>query len=317
MSAIYLCGRIGEAALADWQTRLQALLPAETVLTRLTAETAAEVDIAVVANPAPGALQGLPQLRFIQSLWAGVEGLLADATLPAELPLARMVDPQMNAAMAETALWAALAVQRGFFRYARQQQAAQWQTWPQRQAAELNVLVLGWGQMGQAVAARLLDHGAVVRAWRAQGGDAGPLAPRVAELGVGADALPALLARSELLINLLPLTPATRGLLDARLFAQLPRGATVVNLARGAHLVDADLLAALENGHLAHAVLDVFATEPLPADHALWRHPAVTVLPHVAAQTDPRSAAAVVAANLQRWRAGRTPEHLVARHRGY
>ena len=99
---------------------------------------------------------------------------------------------------------------------------------------------------------------------------------------------------SDIVVNLLPLTPATRGLLDARFFAALPRGASLVNLARGAHVVDADLLAALDSGHLRHAVLDVFHTEPLPADHPFWRHPRVTVLPHAAAQTDPRSAAAVV-----------------------
>ena len=119
------------------------------------------------------------------------------------------------------------------------------------------------------------------------------------------------------MINLLPLTPATRGLIDAAFFAALPRGAGLVNLARGAHVVDADLLAALDAGRLARAVLDVFTTEPLPADHAFWRHPRVTLLPHVAALTDERSASAVVAANLRALARGEPLAHRVDRARGY
>jgi glyoxylate/hydroxypyruvate reductase A len=118
-------------------------------------------------------------------------------------------------------------------------------------------------------------------------------------------------------INLLPLTPATRGLLDARTFAAMPRGASLVNLARGAHVVEADLLTALDSGHLQRAVLDVFAAEPLPAEHPFWRHPRVTVLPHVAALTDERSAATVVAHNLRALRSGQPLAHRVDRSRGY
>jgi glyoxylate/hydroxypyruvate reductase A len=125
------------------------------------------------------------------------------------------------------------------------------------------------------------------------------------------------LREAEIVINLLPLTPATRGLLDARAFAAMPRGASLVNLARGAHVVDADLLAALDAGQLQRAVLDVFASEPLPAEHPFWRHPKVTVLPHVAALTDERSAAAVVAANLKALAHGESIAHLVDRARGY
>ncbi len=155
--------------------------------------------------------------------------------------------------------------------------------------------------MGGAVATRLAEQGYRVSTWRAR--DAVPLA--------------AALTSAEIVINLLPLTPFTRGLLDARLLAALPRGASVVNLARGAHVVDADLLVALDSGHLHRAVLDVFHGEPLPAEHAFWRHPQVTVLPHVAALTDERSAAAVVAANLHALACGAPLAHLVDRVRGY
>jgi glyoxylate/hydroxypyruvate reductase A len=262
----------------------------------------AAVDAAVVANPSPGALAALPRLRLIHSLWAGVDRLLGDATVPAEVPLLRMVDPAMSAAMAETAAWAVLGLHRRFFDYAAQQARCEWRQHPQRRADEVNVLVLGAGQMGGAVAARLQTLGYRVATWRARDG-AGALAPQ--------------LAQAEIVINLLPLTPATRGLLDAAFFAALPRGAGVVNLARGAHVVDADLLAALDAGRLARAVLDVFTTEPLPADHAFWRHPRVTLLPHVAALTDERSASAVVAVNLRALARGEPLAHQVDRARGY
>jgi len=259
------------------------------------------IDAAVVANPPPGLLAGLPRLQLIQSMWAGVDKLLDDPSLPGCVPLARMVDPAMSAAMAETALWAALGVHRRFFDYAAQQAHALWQPHAQRRADEVNVLVLGAGQMGAAVAARLAAAGYAVRSWRAAGG-----APLGAALGT-----------AEIVIDLLPLTAATRGLLDARAFAAMPRGASIVNLARGAHVVDADLIAALDSGHLQRAVLDVFATEPLPTDHPFWRHPKVTVLPHVAALTDERSASAIVAANLRALARGEPIAHLVDRVRGY
>lgn len=289
------------------------------------AEPGETIDVAVVANPPPGCLQGLRGLRLVQSLWAGVDRLLADETLPQEVPVARMVDPAMTRAMAETALWATLSLHRGFYGYARQQQAGLWQQHAQRRADECPVLVLGCGEMGRAAAARLADCGYPVTAWAArdrgmqpQRSDpqAGGLGTRV-RLITGVHALEPALARAQVLLNLLPLTPATRGLIDARLLAALPRGAAVVNLARGAHVVEADLLAALDSGHVSHAVLDVFAVEPLPAVHRFWHHPSVTLLPHVAALTDLRSAAAVVADNLERLTAGQPLAHLVDRNRGY
>jgi glyoxylate/hydroxypyruvate reductase A len=257
------------------------------------------IDAAVVANPEPGLLAGLPRLRLIQSLWAGVDKLLANATLPPGVPLARMVDPVMNAAMAETASWAVLGLHRRYFDYAAQQARGQWQPHPQRRADEVSVLVLGSGQMGGTVAARLAAIGYRVSTWRASDGPPPPL------------------AGAQIVVDLLPLTPATRGMLDARFFAALPRGASLVNLARGAHVIDADLLAALDSGHLQRAVLDVFTTEPLPTTHPFWRHPRVTVLPHVAALTDSRSASRVVVANLRALARGAPIAHLVDRARGY
>lgn len=297
---------------AQWLPALSAALPGETLADHPGAFDPGRVDVAIVANPPPGALAGLPALRLVQSLWAGVDKLLADATLPARVPLARMVDPAMNEAMAETVLWAALSLQRGFFDYAAQQRASRWEQHAQTTARDFAVTVLGLGQMGRAAALRLARNGYPVTGWSAH-----PASIPGVRTFAGAAALAPAVEGAQLVVNLLPLTPATRGVLDARLFAALPRGASIANLARGAHLVEADLLAALASGQLRHAVLDVFATEPLPPAHPLWSHPQVTLLPHVAAQTDPRSAAAVAAANVAALRAGRPLQHLVDRERAY
>lgn len=309
---VVLAGDLDAHEWATWRAALAAALPEAQWLSadegrressgaKNAGNTAADAVIAaVVANPPPGSLAGLQGLRLIQSLWAGVDRLLADASVPADVPIARMVDPAMTAAMAETAQWAVLALHRGFFAYQARQREAVWRQHRQRRAAEVPVLVLGRGEMGTRVAAALRSLGYPVAAW---GRDGAPLPP--------------LLGAHEVVINLLPLTPQTRGLIDARFLAAMAAGSALVNLGRGGHVVDADLLAALDAGHLRHAVLDVFHTEPLPADHRFWRHPRVTMLPHAAALTDHASAAQVVAANLRALRDGAPLAHLVNRDRGY
>lgn len=308
----WLVGQWDAAERQAWQQVLTAACPDVTWLPMRPGTDA--VDVAVVANPPPGSLRGLRGLRLIQSLWAGVDRLLDDPTLPQDVPLARMVDPVMTQAMVETATWATLGLHRGFFRYARQQAQVRWLQLEQRRADEIGVLVLGMGEMGASVARALAARGYRVGGWSSR-------PPAAALPGVqrvwGHDALAGALAQAEVVLNLLPLTPRTRGLVDAAFLGALPRGAAFVNLARGAHVVDADLLAALDSGHLAHAVLDVFHAEPLATEHPFWRHPGVTVLPHVAALTDRRSAAAVVAGNLARLARGEPVQHRVERSLGY
>lgn len=307
--SVLLSGRFDAAEREQWLTLLSEALPQE----RWVLEPGPEVEIAVVANPQPGALQGLPRLAFIQSLWAGVEKLLADDTLPVGIPLARMVDPAMNEAMPQTALWAVLGLHRGFFAMQAQQRAALWQQPAQCRAAEWRVLVLGLGELGGRVAQALAAQGYAVTGYSRS---ASVTLPGI-DCIQGEASLAEVLGRADTIVNLLPLTAATRGFFDAARLAQFKPGASLVNLARGAHVREADLLAALDGGRLGHAVLDVFEVEPLPAEHPFWGHPRITVLPHTAAQTDARSAAAIVAANLRAWRAGRRPEHLVERERGY
>jgi len=310
--AILLAIDFSAAELAQWSELLQTALPGDTLCTDRADCDAAAIDIAIVANPPVGALHGLPNLRLIQSLWAGVDKLLGDPSLPAGVPIARMADPAMNEAMAQTALWAVLSLQRDFFSYAAQQRALLWDVHPQRRADEVAVAVLGLGQMGQAVARRLAGNGYRVNGWSRRETRLAGVPTRS-----GDTALPAVLGEADIVVNLLPLTPATTALFDSERFAQMRRGAALINLARGAQVVDADLLAALDSGQLRHAVLDVFHTEPLPASHRFWAHPQVTLLPHVAAQTDARSAAQIAASNVRALREVRALQHLVDRRRGY
>ncbi len=313
-----------DAAWAVWWPLLRAAMPAETLL-RPGAGTAPEaVDVALVANPPPGSLAGLPRLRLIQSLWAGVDRLLDDASVPRDVPLARMVDPGMNEAMAQTVLWAVLGAHRGFLDAIAAQRRQEWLEGPVRRADEVCVGVLGLGQMGRAAARRLREAGYRVLGWRRGGADAPDPQPFDPQAGVdaasvhrGRAGLLALCGRADVVVNLLPLTPATRGLFDAEVFAAMRRGALFVNLGRGAHVVPDALRDALARGAPGRAVLDVFATEPLPRGDPLWSHPSVTVLPHLGAPTDPRSACAVAARNIAALRAGGPLQHLVERVRGY
>lgn len=300
--AILLAADVPDGEHALWLQCLRAAMPAETLIADRAGIDPASIDVAIVAKPPAGALRGLPGLRLVQSLWAGVDRLLADPTIPVDVPLARMVDPAMNDAMAETALWAVLGLHRHFFDYQAQQAASQWLQHEQRRADEIGVAVLGQGEMGQAVTRRLQDQGYRVEGWSRRS---------------GIDRLPGALAAADIVVNLLPLTDETRGLFNAERLSQMKRGAALVNLARGPHVVDDDLLDALASGRLSRAVLDVFHAEPLPASHSFWSHPHVTVLPHIAASTDARSASRVVAKNIAALRSGAALAHLVDRSRGY
>ncbi len=311
--SILLVGEFDAEEYARWRASLTShLAGSERLYTAGDEYDPAAIDVALVANPPAGALASLKNLRLIQSLWAGVDRLLADKTIPADVPIVRLVDPNMTQAMVECALVCVMFLHRQFPLYARQQAAQEWKKLPQPLASERRVGVLGFGQLGRAVAEALAALGFDVEAWSAK--------PRTAvriKVWSGTDQIGALLKRSDILINLLPLTPETADILNADMFRQLPRGGVIVNLARGGHLNESDLLDALASGRLAHAILDVFKHEPLPRDHPFWSHPRITVLPHVAAVTDVNSAAKIAADNIRAFRAGRMPAPLVDRAKGY
>ncbi|PWR21941.1 2-hydroxyacid dehydrogenase [Zavarzinia compransoris] len=305
MSIAYLC-RYDAATAAEELEILRAVIGEPIVMGPphgdLDEAALAAVEIAVVANPAPGILARMPGLGLIQSLWAGVDGLLADRTIPPAVPLARLVDPLLATAMAEAVVAHVMALHRQLPAYREQQAVRRWQRLAQPFAAECPVGILGLGEMGRAAIDLLRPLGFPILGW---------------SRSAGADALARLQAEARIVVNLLPLTAETCHILAAPFLSRLRAGAALINFGRGGHQVVPDILAALDAGRLSHAVLDVFETEPLPDDSPLWRHPKVTVTPHVAAETDAVSAARCTAANIAAFRAGRPVAGLVDRAKGY
>jgi glyoxylate/hydroxypyruvate reductase A len=311
--SILLIGEFSEEEYAQWRGTLAACLPrAETLYLPNDDYDPASIDIALVANAAGSSLARLKNLQLIQSLWAGVDRLLSDPTLPADVPIVRLIDPNLTQAMTECALACVLLLHRQLPAYARQQALTTWKKLPQPLAQERRIGVLGVGQLGRAVARTLASLNFDVAAWGAS-----PRTLKGVRTWSGPTGLARLLERTDILINLLPLTPQTSGILHADLFAQMPKGAAIINLARGRHLNEADLLDALARGQLSHAILDVFGEEPLPPKHPFWSHPRITVLPHVAAVTDVNTAARIAVENIKEFRAGRMPAPLVDRSKGY
>ena len=259
----------------------------------------------------PTDLAQFPQLEVLFSVGAGVDQF-DFSQLPPALPVVRMVEPGIVGGMVEYATLAVLSLHRDWARYGAQQRAGQWKPHRVVPANARRIGVLGMGVLAQAVLDQLLRFGFPCAGWSRS-----PHAMVGVACFAGAGALPAFLARTDILVCLLPLTDATRGILEASLFKALPRGAAIVNTGRGGHLAEADLLAALGSGQLSHAVLDVCEPEPLPQDHPFWDHPSITLTPHIASMTAPETAAEVVLDNLRRHRAGQPMVGLVERTRGY
>jgi len=295
-----------------WCAELHRLLPDLEIRVWPQIGNSSEIDVALVWRPPAGLLASLPNLKLIAGLGAGVDHVLADPLLPAGVPVVRLIDPYMTAAMSEYVQLQVLRLHRQDPIYLAQQREHVWRERPQPNAAGRRVGVLGMGELGRDAALKLSVLGFDVAGWSRTE----RRLPGIACFHA-AEGLRALLARSEILVCLLPLTPATEGILDARLFAGLPRGAAIVNCARGPHLVEADLVAALDSGQVSAAILDVFRDEPLPPQHPFWSDPRILVTPHVAAATHAPTAAPVVADNVRRLRQGRPLLHLVDRERGY
>ena len=297
---------------ARWKPQLARLMPELEVRIWPEIGDPAEIDYALVWRPDPGFLASLPNLKLILSLGAGVDHILTDPHLPRGVPIVRLVDPYMTAAMSEYVILQVLRLHRQDLDYRAQQERGIWLELDQKNAAERAVGILGFGELGQDAARKLKGLGFDVALW-------GRRQRSVEGLHgyVGSTGLPALLGRSEILVCLLPLTPETEGILNASTFAMLPKRAALINAARGGHLVEEDLLAALASGRLSAAVLDVFRDEPLPADHPFRRHPRIVVTPHVAAATHPPTAAPIILDNIRRFEAGRPLLNQVDPAQGY
>ena len=272
----------------------------------------AVADFAAVWKPPRELFERTRVTAAIANLGAGVDALLGVPTLPAGVPIVRLVDAGMAGQMAEYVTLAVLAAYREQRAYSEQQRRAQWTQRPRADKSRFVVGLLGLGVLGRAVARPLAALGFPLRGWSRRGA-------ALADVDVcqGPDGLDAVLAESVVLVCMLPLTDATRGLLDRARLARLPRGAHVVNVARGALVVDGDLLALLDEGYLASATLDVFGQEPLPPSHRFWHHPAITLTPHVSAATLFDESAAQMAMRFRAIARGESVDGVVDRDRGY
>ena len=297
---------------ARWRPQIARLMPELEIRVWPQVGNRTDIDYALVWQPEPGLLASLPNLKLILSLGAGVDHILGDPQLPRDVPIVRLVDPYMTDAMSEYVVMQVLRLHRQDLGYRAQQEAAIWRELAQKNAAERRIGILGAGALGQDAGRKLRELGFDIALWSRSAKIVNGLAS-----GAGAAGLPALLRHSEILVCLLPLTAETEGILNTSTFALLPKGAALINAARGGHLIEEDLLAALASGQLSAAVLDVFREEPLRAGHPFWRHPRIVMTPHVAAATHPPTAAPIILDNIRRFEEGRPLLNRVNPAQGY
>ena len=290
--------RSGLTEQTTWVDALSKAMPHEEIalLSELTEEQKRECDVAIVANPDPQELLELPSLRWVHSVWAGVERMVQELSSP-NFSIVRLVDPNLAATMSEAVLAWTLFLHRDMPTYAQQQTRKQWLGQPMVFPEDRRIGVLGLGELGALSAQRLANNGFSVSGWSRGNKKIDGVSCFHGESG-----LISLLSQSDIIVCLLPLTEQTKGLLNNETLAHLPVGASIINFARGPIIDDDALLERLDSNALSHAVLDVFMHEPLQEDHRYWEHPSVTVLPHISAPTSPKSASSIVAKNINHYR---------------
>lgn len=271
-----------------------------------------DIEMVLTWNHPLGELAEFTNLKCIASLGAGVDHIFRDPKLPAGVPVTRVVQSSMSQFMSEYVILSVLHYCRQFDIYKNDQVAKRWQSRMPLLARDIRIGIMGLGQLGADAARKLVQLDFNVDGWSRM-----PKSIDGVESFAGDDALDDFLGRANILICLLPLTPATRGILNAGTFEKLPAGAYVINVARGAHLIEEDLLAALDSGHLSGARLDVFQTEPLPEDHPFWNHPKILITPHISSITDPITVMPQILDNYRRMKSGRPLKHVVDIERGY
>jgi glyoxylate/hydroxypyruvate reductase A len=272
-----------------------------------------EINLAIAWHPPADAFERYPNLKAVCSLGAGVDNIITCPSLRPDIEVVRIVDPLQAQTMSGFVIWHAISHQRRFKTYLDQQRDGIWKRLPQRSAQDVPVGILGYGEIGQRVAADLAQLGFPVMVWSRT---AKPTSPSVRGFH-GPSGLSAMIAETEVLVNLLPLTPETQGILNADLFAGMRRGGYLIQVGRGEHLVEVDLLAALQTGQLDGAALDVFAAEPLAPAHPFWHHPKIVVTPHDACEVRVEAVATTVVATADAIQTGRRPPNAIDRQRGY
>lgn len=298
---------------AEWHSALQALVPGLQfrVWPKGTGDPS-EVEFILAWAPPPGELAKFRNAKAIISLGMGVDHLFKDPELPRDVPIVRMYDSDLINQMGEYVIHAVLHHHRRMGDYVRFQRQHRWKRLPMEDRQDCRIGIMGLGAIGADIARKLAILDFPVAGWsRSEKQIEG------VESFAGEAALDDFLARTDVLVCLLPLTEATRGILDAKRFAQLPKGALLINVGRGAHVDEDALLKALDAGQLGGAVLDVMAEEPLPAEHPFWHHPRIRLTPHIAGQTNARTGAPHVAETIRRVRADEPLEFVVDPTRGY
>ena len=277
----------------------------------LTAEQKHKAKIAVVADPDPSVLTTLPNLVWIQSLWAGVENL-AGTGIGSQIKIVRLTDPQMAETMAEAVLAWTFYLHRDMPRYRQQQSEKRWQQHELQLPKYLNVTVFGLGKLGTAAALRLQSNGFTVRGWSNSKKQLEGIACYHGKGGFGEA-----LKQTDVAVILLPLTNDTSGLFDESALKSLRRGGSIINFARGPILIENDLLTCLNSDHLDHAVLDVFNQEPPDSNHPFWSHNDITMLPHISAPTTIETAAGITSQHIDNYLSTGVIPQSVDRQRGY
>lgn len=271
----------------------------------------ARAELAIVANPEPAGVAQLPSLKWVHSVWAGVEGMMAElAHMPFDI--VRLVDPNLAQTMSEAVLAWVMYLHRDMPKYRVQQAMAQWQQQPYVEPGDRHVVILGLGELGQKSALRLVENGFRVSGWSRSLKTITGIQCYAGEQG-----LTEVLRQTDIMVNLLPLTVETKGLMNSELFNRVKPGASLINFGRGATINESDLLSALAEGQVGHAVLDVFEQEPLAADSELWSNPNITLLPHISAPTSVSTASLIVAGNVRNYLADGTMPRVVDKLRGY
>lgn len=312
-SPIAFVSRSADANEAAWIDVLSAAMPDETIISirAMTDEQRETAEIAIVANPDPADIAKLSGLKWIHSLWAGVERLVAELG-PSAPPIVRLTDPELTRVMAEAVLAWTYYLHRDMPAYRAQQSNAVWKELDYRHPRDVTIGLIGIGTLGAAAAERLVQAGFNVLGWSRTLKSLEDVTTLCGENGLNA-----LLEKSDITVCLVPLTAETRGLMNAERLSRMKKGSTLINFARGAVVVVDDLLAALDKNHLSHAVLDVFEQEPIDSQSPFWNHPKVTVLPHISAPTTKKTSAAIVGENIRCWRETGTLPKTVDMTRGY
>jgi len=298
MKLIVFISDLDEKNQLKWLTCLREQLVDETILLpeQINHDDLENVDIAIVANPEPSILAKFPNLIWMQSLWAGVEKLVAEK-LAKQVKIVRLVDPQLAKTMAEAVVAWTLYLHRNMPEYAQQQQNKHWQPLPYKPANELKVGILGAGNLGQASLKSLQQFDYQLSCWSRTSKQLDKV-----KSYTGHNGLQSIIRTSDILIILLPLTPKTYHLLDKTLLSLLPVGAKLINFSRGAVINTEEMIQLLNSKHISHAVLDVFEHEPLETTDPIWSNPNITVLPHISAQTDMNTSIEVASKNIQKYR---------------